>query len=122
MRAAITVACAVALSGCVTLPDDWSRVNTVAEISYQVLNAADAVTTAQIQHDPNVYEAGPIASRILGDNPSNDEIAVYFATLGVSHFLISLALPDSWRAWWQAGTVVYTGAVVVNNCNQNLCD
>ncbi len=116
------LALSVFLTGCVSLPNDWSRQDTVGEVTYQILNVADAITTAQIQHDPNLVEAGPIAARVLGENPENGEVVMYFGTLAVSHAIISMMLPQKWRPWWQGGTVVYTGIVVANNCNLGLCN
>jgi hypothetical protein len=114
---------ALSMQACAMLqpPDDWSRRDTALEIAYQSINAADAVTTARIQNHPGLVEVNPIPRALLGPNPGTSETAVYFATVGLSHWLISRALPKKWRTWFQAGTVAYSGDAVRTNCKNGLC-
>ena len=84
--------------------------------------AADAVTTAQIRHDPDVVERAPITRDLLGSEPEAAETAAYFAALGLLHWVIGQQLPEPWRERWQWACVVISGAYVINNCAQGLCD
>jgi hypothetical protein len=119
MRAAI-LAAALLASGCAS--SNWNETDTRREIAWQIVNAADAVTTAQIQHTPGVIEKQPLTRAILGPEPDSGEVALYFSTLAVSHWAISRILPPRWRKHWQRGSFAYSAAMVVNNCRHGLCE
>lgn len=111
------------LTGCATLDrDDWSQADTRREIAFQLINAADAWQTSEIQDRPYVKEGGVVAREILGPEPETGDTVLYFATIGVSHYLVSRLLPAKWRPWWQRGTALYGGFVVYENCAEHdLC-
>lgn len=120
-RKAGVVACLAALlGGCAS--QDWTRADTYREVTWQIVNAADGYTTAQIRKSSSVIERQPVTRAILGDEPETGETVLYFTSLGVSHWLVSRMLPSKWRRWWQGGTLVYSGAMVINNCEVGLCD
>ena len=52
MSRLITIAIALLLSGC-AVNGDWSSRDTALEISYQVVNAMDAASTARIEDTPD---------------------------------------------------------------------
>ena len=103
------------LSGCSASQD------TRYEIAYQLVNAADAYTTSRIKHTPNVYEANRITAAIIGRQPSATDTALLFITYGLSHYMISKALPEKWRRAYQVSTIGFSSYAVINNCNNGLC-
>jgi len=117
---------ALVCSGCSAIAprDDWSTDSTVAEVAFQLSNTIDAFQTARIQHRADLAEGENLARFVLGREPSTRDTAVYFATVGVSHYLISRALPAKWRPWFQGASLIYSGTIVVTNCTQHrlLCE
>lgn len=114
----IIVLCAMATVGCAG--QDWTRRDTALEISFQVLNVIDGYQTAGIKDHPYVKEVDPVTVEILGPEPESGETALYFATRGISHYLISRALPAKWRPWFQAPTTAHSAWYVFNNCEKGL--
>jgi hypothetical protein len=118
----IVVLFALFTSGCAALDKpkmsgaDWTM-----EAVWQAANIADGVTTSRIQRYPDVYEANPIARGVLGENPATRDTILYFATLGLSHYLIARSLPPKWRKMFQSGTTVMSIRAVENNCDNGLC-
>ena len=114
----------VLLDACALAPpaDDWTRFNTIAELSFQTVNAIDAFQTARIRGRHDLREGEPITRAIIGEKPSPGEVATYFGAMAVSHYLISRALPPKWRPWFQVVTVGYEGRTVWRNCYEHdLC-
>jgi hypothetical protein len=96
--------------------DEWSQSDTRREIAFQFVNVLDAVQTNEIRGRTDVVEVGRWARSIMGTEPSRSEVATYFVAMGLSHYLISRALPPRWRKYWQAGTIADHGYAVVHNC------
>ena len=120
-RAAAIAAAALALTGCAS-SGEWTRADTARELAFVGAIAADAWQTSQIAGRADLVEGEPLARAVLGREPSKSGTAVYFATLGVSHFLIARALPAKWRPWFQSGTLAYEGLIVSRNCMEHdLC-
>lgn len=109
------------LTGCGALAprDDWSTDNTVAEVSWQLVNVVDAVQTTQIRERADLIEGENLTRHVLGREPKPADAAMYFATMGISHYLISRALPARWRPWFQGATLVYSGSIVLTNCTEH---
>lgn len=117
---AVLLALAGLLGGCAV--DDFSRADMVREGSFQLVNAADALQTSKIKDRPDLVEGSSFTRAMIGEKPSGRDVAMYFGTLAISHYLISLALPSKWRPWFQYGTAAYSGYTVVTNCTQReLC-
>lgn len=109
-------------SGCASLGhSEWGPRDTVLEVGFQVLNALDSYTTQRIRETPSIEEVEPITRAILGAKPEPKETMVYFATLGLTHYLISRALPPRMRRYWQSGTIAYSASMVKRNCELGLC-
>lgn len=110
------------LGGCAS-SDNWTRADTVRELTFQVANAADAYQTSKYRADPTIEEGMPITRAFIGANPTGRDVAMYFGTLAVSHYFISRALPPSWRKWYQGATIGVTVATVADNCanHKQLC-
>ena len=116
MLAAVLVA--LTLTGCAS--QDWTRGDTAREILFQATNAIDAYQTAQIRHRPDLQEGHIVTAAIIGEQPSESDVALYFGTVAVSHFAISRILPPKWRRWFQVGTLGYSAYTVDNNCERGL--
>lgn len=108
------------LTACAT-NGEWTRSDTLRQSTYSAMIAADAVTTARIHEAPGVHEAAPITQSILGRQPDPSDTAVYFATVAITHWMISRALPPKWRRRWQIGGTVLHGHATYVNCGNNLC-
>ncbi len=115
MPALRALACYVVLmlAGCAS--QDWSRADTVAELSWQALNIVDARQTAEIHETPGIRETDPLTRRILGRQPDPSETYQLMATYAVSHYVISRSLPPRWRKYWHAATLAPKAAVVYDN-------
>ena len=114
------LAIAVVCAGCAH-QDDWTRRDSAMYAGTLTVLAADAITTSRIQDCLTCEEGGMIARPILGANPSDRDVALYFGTLAVSNYLIGRALPERWRPYWFGSQIAIHGAAVVNNCNKELC-
>jgi hypothetical protein len=117
IRLALTL---LVLSGCAH-NDPWTTRDTWMQVGLTTALAADAYTTAKIQYDPNLREVGPLASHVLGPQPSTSDTWQYFTTLAVSHYFIVRALPRRWRPYWQGAYIVNHAYWVRNNCSLELC-
>lgn len=110
------------LNGCAVLEPhgEWEPRDTALEVGYQIVNAIDARTTQRLADSP-YEELSTLTRAVLGPKPDPNETAVYFATLGLSHYLIARFLPPKWRKWFQAGTIGYQAILVERNCDLDLC-
>ncbi len=121
LRSSLSVICLTAsLVGCAHT-DEWTSEDTRRELIFQAVNAMDAYTTTRIQHTDGIEEKFPITRAVLGSQPETSDTIVYFTTLGISHWLISRSLPAKWRPYWQNGTTAIGTAVVISNCDKDLC-
>lgn len=118
MRLLAVLACLL-MSGCAS---NWTRTDTALEVSFQAANLIDAWQTQAMRKHDNVEEGGMLAREVMGKEPEPKEVAMYFATRAIAHYLLSRTLPPRWRRYWQAGTTIYSTSVVVANCNEyQLC-
>lgn len=108
------------LSGCAH-EDAWRTQDTVGQVVLTAVLIADAHSTSNIQYTPNVWEAGPIASKVLGLQPSTSDTWQYFTTLAISHYFITRAMPAKWRPYWQGFNTGAHAWAVWGNCEMNLC-
>lgn len=111
---------ASALCGCAST-DPWTREDTQWQLAYMTAIAADAYTTATIQHHDHIEEVGTIARPVLGAQPQTGETLVYFAAVAVAHYFIARRLPKKWRRWWQVGNAGYHGYLAIGNCTKFAC-
>ena len=119
-RRVLTILIALAFTTGCAHNDDWTRRDTVMQVGVTAVLVADAITTSRIHDDPNVYETGP-ARHVLGRQPSTRDTYLYFGTLAISSYLISRALPEKWRKYWQSSQILMHGYAVSNNCDLDLC-
>lgn len=102
------------LSGCAT-NDRWSKQDRALQFAVTGAMLCDAWTTTRIQYYDNVIESGPVASRILGENPATSDTYMYFGTLALTNYFISFYLPERWRPYWQGANIAYHGSLCMNN-------
>ena len=124
----------VLLSGC-AVNGEWTRQDTILEVSFQVVNAMDAVTTSRIHESPDWHpveingvpyrrrleESTALTRAVLGPRPSKSDTYMWFATLGLSHWIIARSLPPKWRPWYQGATIGLSSDAVIGNCDNGLC-
>jgi hypothetical protein len=123
-RGVAVAACAL-LSGCASMGP--------AEIGWQTLHAVDTYQTMQIAQHPGCYrEADPLTRPLIGEHPSEAEVAAVMVAYSIGHFYVSRWLDDrtdsafeqespnrgAWyvaRAVWTVGGLLAKGAVVAHN-------
>ena len=120
MKISIALIAIALLSGCAH-QDRWTGYNTALELTWQAANIADGIQTSRIHENPLIEEKNAFTVAILGRQPDPTETAMYFATLGISHFLISRMLPREWREFYQTGTAIYQVSTVYQNCQIDGC-
>ncbi len=121
MKTLFLLLCFLCLSGCAS-SSEWTRAATRWEIAFQVVNMADAYTTMQIRHTAGIEEKNWLTRELIGAFPVEQDVALLFAAYGIGHYLISRSLPERWRRYYQIGTMGYSIALVINNCQLGLCD
>lgn len=117
-RTTLVILAVAVLSGCAS--DDWTRGDTVAELTWQAMNVVDAKQTANIHRTPNVHEANWLSQSLVGRQPSSSDAYQLAATYAVSHFAISRMLPPRWRKYWHIGMLVPKAVVIHNNAQLGL--
>ena len=109
----------VLLSGCAS-SDPWTRRDTVLQVAYTAVSAADHYQTTKIQYRPDLVESNPVAAMVLGGNPGTSDVWQVFATMAITNYLISRALPSKWRPYWQGAHIVGHAWAINKNCNNDL--
>jgi len=77
------------------------------EIAWQLMNLADFAATGVII-DQGGHELNPV----IGDRPSNLELAGWCAAGAGLHYWVTRNIPEKYRKAWQYGTLVIKGGVV----------
>lgn len=104
-----------------------------AEIGWQSLHAVDTYQTMQIARNPQCFEeADPLTRALIGEHPSEAQVAAVMVAYSIGHFYVSRWLDDrtedafernsgargGWyvaRAVWTVGGLLAKGAVVAHN-------
>ncbi len=121
MNNSVSVVIAVLLlTGCAH-QDEWTRQDTWGQIAATIAIAGDGYSSLKIHETENIYEAGAVASRIMGRQPSEKDLILYHSTLAISSYLIARSLPAKWRPYFQAIEVGAHGYAWYNNCQLGLC-
>jgi hypothetical protein len=100
--------------------DEWTDADTIREYAYLSIHCLDWRQTLAIRNDPSLQESGIVASRIIGNSPSNSQVNSYMAGSALLQFAIASALPSDYRAVFQYISIGDAGASVVNNLGVNL--
>lgn len=104
----IAALCLPLIIGCA----GWTTADTYRETAYMAMHVADWGQTLDIaDHPEKWHEHNPI----LGNNPSRGRVNAYFITTAVLHPVVSAALPEPYRKWWQYGTIGLEAVCVGNN-------
>ncbi len=115
-----TIVLLLLLTGCAH-QDEWTRQDTWRQIAVTIAIAGDGVSSVRIRETENIYEAGAIARKVMGSQPTKSDLAQYHFTLAVTSFAIAWVLPPSWRPYWQGFEVGIHGYAWYNNCQLGLC-
>ncbi len=100
--------------------DPWTKQDTVLQSIYTATLVIDGIQTSEIQYRRDLEEGGPIARAVLGPNPSTSDTWMYFGTLAISNYLITRALPEEWRPFWQGANIAMHGKAIISNCAHGL--
>ena len=102
-----------------------SRQDIALEAVYQLTAAADWGQTRWMTQHWHWAEPGPRGSLhpkerheinpLLGDHPSIGRVNAYFLACGITHALITAALPARWRPYWQGAGIVLEVSFVAHN-------
>ena len=77
--------------------DKWTSRDTAYQGTAITLLAVDWLQTKEIARNPEYHETNPI----LGRNPKQSEVDLYFAGCAIGHTLVAYYLPQKYRRWWQ---------------------
>ena len=117
----ILLACVVlVMSGCAH-QDEWTRRDTWGQVAATIAIAGDGVSSVGIRETDNVHEAGFVASRVMGLQPTKSDLFLYHTSLIITSYFIARALPASLRPYWQGIEVGAHGYAWYNNCELGLC-
>lgn len=102
----VVIGILIALSGCATTPDQWSKEAQVLEATYQTIHAVDLIQTLDIKNHPELRES----NRWLGNHPSDRSIAVWYIGTTYGHALVTSIiegkdLPKWVDRTWQTITI-----------------
>jgi len=77
--------------------DEWTQKDTQYQVVFIALTAVDWLQTKEIARNPRFSETNPL----LGGNPNQQKIDIYFASSILAHTAISYYLPRKYRRIWQ---------------------
>lgn len=91
---------------------DWTRGDTIREVSWEVLHVIDWGQTLEIARYPYRYsEYNPI----LGKHPSVGKVNLYMGAWVILHPVISYLLPKDYRKVWQYISIGVSAGCVGKN-------
>lgn len=90
----------------------WTRSDTARELVYTGLVAIDWGQTLYAVDRPDQFHEH---NKLLGEHPSRGAINLYAPSMMLFHAAVSCALPAKYRAYWQYGSAIGEGVVVINN-------
>lgn len=108
------------LSGCAS-NDSWTKQDTWGQVAATIAIIGDGVSSFKIHETDGIHEAGAVAYRVMGRQPTKKDLIVYHTTLAISSYLIARSLPAKWRPYWQTIEVGAHGYAWYNNCKLGLC-
>ena len=109
----VSILIASSLAGCAS--DPWTKTDTAMYAAYLGAVAYDGVTTSKSRHYPCIHESGVIAKHVIGEHPDAANTWQYMGTTALGTYLISRALPSTWRKVWLAGNTIEHGLAGYNN-------
>ena len=96
---------------------DWTRKDTYFEAAALASIALDYSQTKGMVNKGFMIDGRPYEEHnpIMGSRPSSQTVDLYFASVAVTHVAVAYLLPQKWRRWFQAGTIVLELGVVAGN-------
>ena len=107
MKLLTNLICICFLVSCST----WSKTDRALLGTAITLRAVDYLQTKKLVKDPEHYEQNPI----LGENPKQNTIDLYFLTTAIGLTIIADKLSPKWRKHWLIGFSLISGTCVVHN-------
>lgn len=92
--------------------DEWSKTDIALESVYATLHTIDYLETRQIARNDHYYES---INPILGKNPSQDKVDIWFCSMMAAQYIIADRLPSKWRKLWISSGIVVEGSMVRKN-------
>lgn len=81
---------------------DWSVRDVALQTTVSVMLLRDEQQTEQIARNPNqFYEK----NKILGEHPSVGAVRSYFVGYAITSAVVTWALPERYRPWWQGAQI-----------------
>lgn len=96
--------------------DEWTRKDTAYQGAFLTLMAADYLQTKEIARNPRYHESNPI----LGRNPSQNDVDIYFLATTLLHTSIAYYLPKEYRRIWQCFWIGIETGCVRHNINAGI--
>ena len=108
------------LCGCAH-QDEWTSRDTWGQVAATIAIAGDGISSVKIRETEGIYESGAVARRVIGSQPTKQDLILYHTTLAISSYFIARALPAAWRPYFQAVEVGAHGYAWYSNCQIDLC-
>lgn len=90
----------------------WTADALSLEGAYELVAAMDWAQTRTVAENPQSWHE---YNSILGRHPSVAAVDNFFLAGAVLHPVVTAALPDAYRRWWQIGTLSIESAIVGRN-------
>lgn len=113
-RIVLVVSLLLVFAACAHADDKrkWTHTDTVLQIAYYTLHAADWLQTRYIaKHPDRYYECNPI----IGKHPGVGKVNTYFAVSAGINTVIPYLLPRPYRTIWQGGIIAVEVGCVASN-------
>jgi hypothetical protein len=104
----------VALSACAGTPWQWTKGNTMLAVADLTLTGLDWSQTRYIVAHPDKYYE---TNKILGKHPSAGQVNAYFPCYFAAKTIVSLALPNPYRLFFQGAMIGQDAYYVLHNAN-----
>lgn len=100
--------------------DPWDPVDKALMTANVVTKVIDAYQTRQIRDHDNIVEADPIGRALMGRNPGDRDIVLYFGAMTALDWGIAHVLPSGWRKVYLGVRTVASIRVIHNNAELGL--
>lgn len=100
-----------------TFGDNWTKENTNLQAAFVAVAVADWGQTLCIANNPDrFYETNPL----LGIHPSRGRVNTYFPIVIGLHTAVAVALPPTYRRWWQLIWIGIETGTIMNNASMGI--
>lgn len=100
--------------------DRWDSLDKALMAANVVTRVIDAHQTRQIRDHDNVVEADPVGRPLMGRNPGDRDVALYFLGVTAVDLGIAHVLPSEWRKIYLGVRTVASIRVIRNNAELGL--